>query len=84
MLPTTKELSIAGKHDLLNHIATCALGIRSKNVDTSLKDTNDDLANYLCSLEINFSTKRIDVVISDHPYVATSQLNLTRSHNHSD
>ena len=47
----------------------CLLGITSNNVDSSFKDTGDDIANYLCGLdEINFSTKRIDghVVICDH------------------
>ena len=47
----------------------CPLGIASNNVDSSFKDTGDDIANYLCGLdEINFefSTKRIDVVICDH------------------
>ena len=44
----------------------CPLGITNNNVDSSFKDTGDDIANYLCGLdEINFSTKRIDVVICD-------------------
>ena len=48
----------------------CPLGITSNNVDSSFKDTGDDIANYLCGLdEINFSTKRIDVVICDHMYM---------------
>ena len=54
-------------------MATCALEITSNNVDSSLKDTGDDIANYLYGLdEINFSTKRIDVVICDHMWLLPS------------